>query len=206
MCKRGVLLVLALQEQAMHVLHCRQHNPRLQARMGRSAAPWLLKLQLRQPDMQQSSWLLAAQTAERHTLWSTDHARTGPRISPWTGRGCTLATPLETLLSTHCPPGLVYSASGKAPQRTTSPGCFQKGSLPPGQRHSQAGRKQLLTHPTGSAGQLTRFALRRLAKELLAPHSSGRLPARELLLRFRARKRRIRAQPGGSVLPTGEWN
>lgn len=112
----GVLL--ALQEQAMHELHCRQHSPLLQARMDRSAASWLLKLQLRQPDMQQSSCLLAAQTAERHARseLSTEDARTGPRISPWTGRGYTLASPVETLLSTHCPPGLVYLASGKVPQ------------------------------------------------------------------------------------------
>lgn len=87
-----------------------------------------------------------------------------------------------------------------------SPGCSQKSGLPPGHRQSQAGRDQQLAHPTGSAGRLTRFAVSRLGKESLAPHSPGRLPTRALLFRSRTPRRRIITQPGGSVLLTGEWH
>ena len=57
---------------------------------------------------------------------------------------------------------------------------------------------------TGTAAQLTRFAVCRRGNELLTLHAFGKLPVSALLLRSRICSRCIDAQPEGNVLPGSE--
>ena len=171
--------------------------------MDRRAASRPLKLQLRQPSMQQSSCLLAhIQLSETHF----EHARTGQdltvdwqRVQSGDTAGNAPLNPLPARLS------LLSERKQHPPQRTMSPECSRKvicrlakGTI----RQNEISIKDINLAAQGSSPGLQSAGF---GNEPLAPHSPGRLPARALLFRPRTARRCISAQPGGSVLPTQKF-